>query len=993
MQFKKIILAMLAIVSVLSISLFAVSCERENKTDDSSSQSVTDSASDPQSSSVGEQFGYRVEYYKQKIDGEGYDVSGIPMSALSGSTVTAEIPSYDGFTHVTTEESKESGVLDSNNSLVLKVYYNRNKYKLSLSSEDIETEISGAGEYYYQSTVSVSATNIPGYIFKGWFDGDNADPVNENRQFTYTVEKDASLKAVWEPSNVTLYEVQYYQEKIDRSGYDLFETKGFTGVTGDTAKATVKNYKGFSHDENNENALESGVIAGDNSLVLSVYYNRETYTVTLNGGDNAIETVGEGEYLYGTEVAVSVTSVGGFEFICWAENDQTFNTGYKFTLTVESDITLDAKWKQTVFISSVTQPQSLTNYYSNRKLKPETPRNEFAFNDNPYYVGDDNAFTMMPVVSFVDGNDDPVEQPSDWGVDKWTFNVSLEIKNKLDNFVKVVDNDLYIESIDENNCSIDFNEDAIGEIFRIYIFPVGLASWQKDDLSDFSTNFEITVIDGYNATTALDLAYINKIENNAVKDYVTGYSDKDIDITFNGGAKWNDFAGKKGIDLSTDHHAIILHNDITVTKADVPEYYFYDVTVDENVKPSDVDYGRINGSLKDYVDVYYRKLSANENFIIEGNYFTLNCGSFPLVVRERDTATPLGATFESHSQIFRFVSDKNDDTAKIEIRNINLVGNASKTENTQKAGGLILLKATHVSLKAENNISNQWYINYFPDDNENRVDINYCRAYDSFNSIMYVWGASDVHIDHCDFNGAGGPVFIVDHIHQDNQQLYTGLPSWIEVTNSKMHSFVTGTEAWFDMYNASSIASLLKDMSAAFNPFGKTYVVENKNNSKIKYLDLIAVYKAAGEGISEAMNVTGYFNMNGATCPMDFGTYNLPAIAESDQALATKMQVLSGTIEAAKPKGTVVFVSSKSTLNVTKYGDNYMAEGAAIFGGASVGLVDGFMQQITDPTNPIFQGDQLYIYTALGLSAVVGYYDYGTTVDPAVIGEFISTRN
>ena len=153
------------------------------------------------------------------------------------------------------------------------------------------------------------------------------------------------------------------------------------------------------------------------------------------------------------------------------------------------------------------------------------------------------------------------------------------------------------------------------------------------------------------------------------------------------------------------------------------------------------------------------------------------------------------------------------------------------------------------------------------------------------------------------------------------------------------------------------------------------------------------MYKsAAEEGISEAMNVTGYFNMNGATCPMDFGTYNLPAIAESDIALAYKMQVLSGTIDVIKQVGTVAFVSSESTLNVTEYGGHYMAEGAAIFGGYEVGLVDGFMQPITDPTNSIFRGDQLYIYTPLGISFVAGYYEVATTVDPTDISAFISTR-
>ena len=982
MKAKKIVLAMLVVVSVLALSLFAVSCNKKDGDGDnvsgSATQSAAQSAGASQSTSA-TQYKYRVESYCQAIDGDAYVLErAVTKTAAAGSSVTADVVAPEGFTKVTKDESVESGVLDKDNSLVLKVYYDRNEYTLSLSSEKDST-LTGEGTYRYKSSVSVSATTVAGYVFKGWYDGEKL--VSDSRSFSYQIAKNASLTAKWEASDATQYVVEYYLQNVNDDEYTK-EEADFTGVTGEIATAEIKTFEHFHHVDNAE-SVESGVIAGDNSLVLKVYYDRDEYTVILNGGDNAVETTGAGKYRYGKEITVNVTSVGGFDFVAWKEGDEKVSDDHQFTLTVKRDIALTAEWKQTVFIGSVSQPQSLTEYYSNRSLKPDNLRNEFAFNDNPYYVGDDNAFSMMPIITFVDEDEDPVDQPTGWGVDSWNYNVKLTLKNELGNFVDVEEED-YIESIDKNNCAIDFKSEAIGEVFNIYIYPAGLASWQIDELNDYSTNFEITVIDGYNVTNAQELIYINNISDGKIADYVSGYND------WNAGADWNKYAEDNGIDLSASHAAVILHNDIKVTASDVPAHFFYDKNVDTDILSTDVDYDRIQGSLKDYLDIYYRKLADGERFVVEGNYFTLNFGEFPLVVRSIDGAKPEGEKFESHSQVFRFITENEESTGTMQLRNINLVGNAEKSADTQKAGGLIMIKTTYSSFSAINNISNQWYINYFPDQTTNRIDISYCRAYDSFNCITYLWGASDVHVDHCDFNGSGGPVFIVDHIHQnDANELYSGLASSLTITNSTMHSFVTGNEAWFQMYNASSVAAQLGALSAAFNPFGKTYTVTNKNNPSIVYLDIIAVYKSSAEaGISQPMNVTGYFNMNGAACPMDFGTYNLPNV--TDPALAAQMQVTAGTIGAAKSNGTVAFVSSASTREVVEYGGNYMAKGVGVFGGEY--LVDGFMQQITDPSNSLFSGDQLYLYPALGLSVVVGYYPAGYSVDPTDIGAFITTR-
>ncbi|NLC97225.1 MAG: InlB B-repeat-containing protein, partial [Erysipelotrichaceae bacterium] len=58
-----------------------------------------------------------------------------------------------------------------------------------------------------------------------------------------------------------------------------FETENLTGTTGTTATASNKTYDGFTYDSTVAGTLTSGTIAGDGSLVLKLYYTRNTDTV------------------------------------------------------------------------------------------------------------------------------------------------------------------------------------------------------------------------------------------------------------------------------------------------------------------------------------------------------------------------------------------------------------------------------------------------------------------------------------------------------------------------------------------------------------------------------------------------------------------------------------------------------------------------------------------------------------------------------------------
>ena len=930
---------------------------------------------------------YHVYHFLQNLDGT-YPETTNTISQYTGTTDTNAQATPSTFDHYEFDEDNAGNVLEGNiagdGSLVLKVYYKRAKYTVTVDGGE-------PTEYVYGASVTIETTARAGYTFAL---KENGVTVSTSYNYSFTIESNKAFVRDWTANTVT-YNVEHYLQSVDGSSYQISANDtevGKEALTDSTVSATPKSIAHFTFDSDNANNVTSATVKGDGTTVLKLYYTRDSYTVSIDVPDIVNELTGDGEHYYNASVSVTMKSVGGFTFDGWYENvdgeETLLSTSANFTLTdhIDRDYEIYSKWTQSVYIGGVQQPISLSEYARNSEAKTDDNiRNEFAYRDNPYYVGDDNAFSIKPVVTFTDADQEDVGTPhsSDYE-NAWLYNVKLYEKNAFDNYVEVNADlyDDYLDELDRINCNVDFSSDAVGKEFRISIYPSGLTEKQKGKLVEkYSTTIEISVIDGYNVTTAKELAYFNNVGS-----YTTGKGD----ITaFDAGARWLAYREEKGLDTKLSPKALILHNDISLTDEDIPSEYFYS----EAEVADDTDKEIATGSLKDRMDIFFRYIPEGETFVFEGNYFTLDCSRISLVVRAEGELYNALKLVDSHSQLMRMYSDDSIDSSFGTIRNINLKGNAEKTENTQKSGGLILVKGENVRFEAHNNISNQWYINYMTDFSKKNFKVSYCRAYDSFNCIMYVWGGADVVVDHCDFNGAGGPVFIVDHVHSVNDDITTGTPSCVKVNDSHIHSFVTGEEAWFKMFaGASPLATGIKNIGKAFNVGGRAISVTNSNDSNIEYLDIVAVYKhGKAEGLTTSL-VTGYYGTEGATTPMDFGTYAQVAAGNySDGAKTPLRQVIDGSIS----KGSFVFVSSDSTLAVTA--EKPYPEGVGVFDGAT-GIVTPALTPLTgvfdgnyyaDTSSSIFKGDQMYVYIFNGMSVVLNYYNYGYTVDPTDIGSLI----
>jgi len=138
----------------------------------------------------------------------------------------------------------------------------------------------------YDRTQSLSANSFEreGYTFAGWsLTADGEVKYADQAQVTNLASSGTvTLYAQWEAGDATAYKIVYYGENLDGTGYEEIKTENHTGVTNTTISATVINIPGFTYDAANTGNVLSGEIAADGSLVLKLYYSRNSYTLTLD---------------------------------------------------------------------------------------------------------------------------------------------------------------------------------------------------------------------------------------------------------------------------------------------------------------------------------------------------------------------------------------------------------------------------------------------------------------------------------------------------------------------------------------------------------------------------------------------------------------------------------------------------------------------------------------------------------------------------------------
>ena len=185
-----------------------------------------------------------------------------------------------------------------------------------------------------------AAPTRPGYDFKGWKIGNAVLTAGA----AYIVDEDDMVfTAQWEARTDTPYTVEHYLENLDGS-YALDTTEPLKGTTDTTVTAAAKSYDNFTYDSTVPGTVASGNIAGDGSLVLKLFYTRNTYDYTVRH----IKQLPDGSY---DEANAEVETLSGkFEALAavtakdYGSHYPTNDADTKQNIKIEKGLTIDVKY-------------------------------------------------------------------------------------------------------------------------------------------------------------------------------------------------------------------------------------------------------------------------------------------------------------------------------------------------------------------------------------------------------------------------------------------------------------------------------------------------------------------------------------------------------------------------------------------------------------------------------------------------------------------------
>ena len=128
-----------------------------------------------------------------------------------------------------------------------------------------------------------------GYVFSGWNTADDGTGEPYLAEETMEAEGDTTLYAMWIAGNYTPYRIEHYRQDIEGDSYSRVDadTEYMEGKTGELVEAEQNPYTGFSLSRDPGLGKKTGVVEADGSLVLQLYYDRNTYEIDfdLNGGE------------------------------------------------------------------------------------------------------------------------------------------------------------------------------------------------------------------------------------------------------------------------------------------------------------------------------------------------------------------------------------------------------------------------------------------------------------------------------------------------------------------------------------------------------------------------------------------------------------------------------------------------------------------------------------------------------------------------------------
>ncbi len=410
---------------------------------------------------------YAVKHYKQNIDGTYPNTPADTdnLTGVTGATVTsADVEkTYAGFT---IKDSNVSGVITEDGTMVIDVYYIRNKYQVIYEDNDATSGAVASIEVLYEDNFPAPASpQRTGYDFAGWYKEAGLLTV---WTFAGGTEPDKmpaeniTLYAKWNPRSDTTYYVDYYQQNINDDNYYKVSanTEELQGTTASTATVTPidDKFTGFHFSSGNVNNILSDTIDQFGDMRLKVYYDRTNYNVTFSLGE-ATEGTAPAQQTKRYEALVSAVADPSWTYYRFDGWFTALSGGNKWDFAADTvpagDITLYAHWMDVTYptgIISLANGESWNSFdstvdfeslfYNTAQTVTITGADNGRGVSKVYYYLSDAVLTENQIKTLADGVWTELANGS-------SFNIALVDHREVIVYAKIVDmegNATYINS-------------------------------------------------------------------------------------------------------------------------------------------------------------------------------------------------------------------------------------------------------------------------------------------------------------------------------------------------------------------------------------------------------------------------------------------------------------------------------------------------------------------------------------------------------------------
>lgn len=287
---------------------------------------------------------YNVYHYKQNLDGT-YSENASESETFDGKfgdkvTLESYVKSYTGFTW----DGNTDEVTLATSGNVIRIYYERNSYKLFYQKTDSDTD---SITYPFETNVELSVLGTPtrvGYNFNGWQTSSGEDVTGN----TFSMPAhDVTFVAKWVPAEVT-YTVYYWGE-TQSSAQAWTDSNHATDSTNRTpssytyiGKATATGLTGTIVGESEVQNAASGImdstiysyetmdynvtVDANGTTVVNAYYRRNVFWYRFIRNGAVYQWSGHNGYIYhkyGANVIAYWPTLDGNNAIVWKRTDGT----------------------------------------------------------------------------------------------------------------------------------------------------------------------------------------------------------------------------------------------------------------------------------------------------------------------------------------------------------------------------------------------------------------------------------------------------------------------------------------------------------------------------------------------------------------------------------------------------------------------------------------------------------------------------------------------